>query len=81
MKVLTDELLAERYRRIQSRMKINNAIYREKHKGEVNTYYLKNKETINKRSILRVRANNIAKKKALLEEAERINSETSVEIL
>ena len=74
MKVLTDELLAERYRRIQSRMKINDAIYREKHKGEENTYYLKNKETINKRSIERVRANNIAKK-ALLE-AQRINSET-----
>jgi hypothetical protein len=74
MKVLTDELLAERYRRIQARMKVNNAIYREKHKGEVNTYYLKNKETINKRSIERVRNINIAKK-ALLE-AERINSET-----
>ncbi len=74
MKVLTDELLAERYRRIQARMKVNNAIYREKHKGEENTYYQKNKEVINKRSIERVRANNIAKK-ALLE-AQRINSET-----
>ncbi len=79
MKVLTDELLAERYRRIQARMKVNNFKYREAHRGKENTYYQKNKETIKKRSIERVRANNIAKK-ALLE-AERVNSETSVEIL
>jgi hypothetical protein len=74
MKIVSTEEMAERYRRIQARMKINNAIYREKHKGEENTYYQKNKETINKRSILRVRNINIAKK--LLLEAERVNSET-----
>ncbi len=79
MKIVSTEEMAERYRRIQARMKVNNAIYREKHKGEVNMDYLKNKDVINKRSIERVRNINIAKK-ALLE-AQRINSETSVEIL
>jgi hypothetical protein len=74
MKIVSTEEMAERYRRIQARMKINYAIYREKHKGEENTYYQNNKKTINKRSILRVRNINIAKK--LLLEAERVNSET-----
>ena len=74
MKIVSTEEMAERYRRIQARMKVNNAIYREKHKGEVNMDYLKNKDVINKRSIERVRNINIGKK-ALLE-AQRINSET-----